>query len=751
MRRFWQYLCVFLLVMFGSAGYTILTFKPNNSLIIDPGIDTDATPIFDNTFAKIMETRNANAVFELFVENENLNVNANGDITIKLTDDGFDFNFVLNALINENEYKINILLKDQTVYINFANLNVKFKIPNSLSDISQIMDTIKPILNELGLGELDLGSLDLNSIMSMFNIQENALSDGSGYQVNLDVAGMISVLIQTDNNYAPKLFKIENFNLNGTEVNFNASTDFVTEVEEISLSEKQEEALDISASATLVNLLLGRIDDKQFNVNFNVNYAEQEVLGSLKLDIEQMKGQAEISALNKQINIWFDKENIYASTMGLNIKSSFDDIKTFIEQVQSLSGINLDVIEETGLLVKGNEDEVLGSNLFDNFDINLIDLSFIKSIENTDSGVLIKFDDFEILFESDQNSTLGNIVFNGFGVSANLSFNDEEFVIEEPQNHFCDIIQIENYIQKINELIKANAIELDAKFKVDSNVISAQVLVDLKSYAIQINTNIFGEDLTLILNKNQAFIQWFNNSFVTDYSNLSASIKNLFAKFGINENIDISKILSEDLLNKIDEIKEKLENINLEEININDILKLVSNFNGFDKFCICDNTINLEIFGLDLSVECNDSGSGCKENSVSKKFTSNTKTETITIEDNVGNTKKCNVNVYIDKDKPYYTLVKRYCGRWSGNRFRGYIKLSYADDFSGLGIRKTSSWDIVGTTNFPNINYQGASKGEDNMGTGNLWIGYSHTICDLANNCVSSSKNKIDLSDCPFS
>ena len=152
-----------------------------------------------------------------------------------------------------------------------------------------------------------------------------------------------------------------------------------------------------------------------------------------------------------------------------------------------------------------------------------------------------------------------------------------------------------------------------------------------------------------------------------------------------------------------------------------------------------------------ISVECNDSGSGCKENSVSKKFTSNTKTETITIEDNVGNTKKCNVNVYIDKDKPYYTLVKRYCGRWSGNRFRGYIKLSYADDFSGLGIRKTSSWDIVGTTNFPNINYQGASKGEDNMGTGNLWIGYSHTICDLANNCVSSSKNKIDLSDCPFS
>ena len=53
-----------------------------------------------------------------------------------------------------------------------------------------------------------------------------------------------------------------------------------------------------------------------------------------------------------------------------------------------------------------------------------------------------------------------------------------------------------------------------------------------------------------------------------------------------------------------------------------------------------------------ITVGCNDSNSGCKNNTVSKKFSSDTKTDTITIEDNAGNTKECAVNVYIDKTPP---------------------------------------------------------------------------------------------------
>ncbi len=52
-----------------------------------------------------------------------------------------------------------------------------------------------------------------------------------------------------------------------------------------------------------------------------------------------------------------------------------------------------------------------------------------------------------------------------------------------------------------------------------------------------------------------------------------------------------------------------------------------------------------------ISVACSDSHSGCT-GSGSKTFTSTTKTGTVQIKDNAGNTKDCSVNVYVDKTPP---------------------------------------------------------------------------------------------------
>ncbi len=56
---------------------------------------------------------------------------------------------------------------------------------------------------------------------------------------------------------------------------------------------------------------------------------------------------------------------------------------------------------------------------------------------------------------------------------------------------------------------------------------------------------------------------------------------------------------------------------------------------------------------------CDDAASGCKETSYSKYFGSSIKTYTFTIEDNAGNTNTCEVDVYLDVDKPS-------CGSKSG-------------------------------------------------------------------------------------
>ena len=57
-----------------------------------------------------------------------------------------------------------------------------------------------------------------------------------------------------------------------------------------------------------------------------------------------------------------------------------------------------------------------------------------------------------------------------------------------------------------------------------------------------------------------------------------------------------------------------------------------------------------------ISVDCNDEGCGCEKNTFYNTYTESTKTSDFIIKDKAGNETKCNVNVYVDKEKPTCTL-----------------------------------------------------------------------------------------------
>ena len=57
-----------------------------------------------------------------------------------------------------------------------------------------------------------------------------------------------------------------------------------------------------------------------------------------------------------------------------------------------------------------------------------------------------------------------------------------------------------------------------------------------------------------------------------------------------------------------------------------------------------------------IDQNCSDTESGCEKATYSKKYTSNTDTDTITIKDKVGNTNTCTYDVHVDKTKPTCSL-----------------------------------------------------------------------------------------------
>ena len=147
---------------------------------------------------------------------------------------------------------------------------------------------------------------------------------------------------------------------------------------------------------------------------------------------------------------------------------------------------------------------------------------------------------------------------------------------------------------------------------------------------------------------------------------------------------------------------------------------------------------------------CSDSGSGCTGN-VSKLYNSEgnfTSQSPGTVSDKVGNTTVCPANqtVRIDRTAPYYTAVFPACGDPTGTGLKAYVQLNFTDSLSGLGIRYVNDWDCRNSVTFPTVNYNGSSSQGDILATRCDWLGFSHTICDVAGNCTGCSDDNVRFS-----
>ena len=153
-----------------------------------------------------------------------------------------------------------------------------------------------------------------------------------------------------------------------------------------------------------------------------------------------------------------------------------------------------------------------------------------------------------------------------------------------------------------------------------------------------------------------------------------------------------------------------------------------------------------------ITQECSDSDSGCS--SVVKKYNSTTKTSTITISDNVGNSNVCNVNVYVDKDKPKFTVglykVNSASGTstatsYSNNTWYNkyvYTKLSVTE--KTLSDIKSITYTTTGATKNEE-NKAGSSRNINEEGTSKI----TYKVCNNAGSCATGSTYTIKLDHTP--
>ena len=88
-----------------------------------------------------------------------------------------------------------------------------------------------------------------------------------------------------------------------------------------------------------------------------------------------------------------------------------------------------------------------------------------------------------------------------------------------------------------------------------------------------------------------------------------------------------------------------------------------------------------------ITVGCKDNNSDCKSATFSKTFNTDTKVGKITISDNVGNTRDCDVNVYVDKSDPICGTASGSSTTWTNSNRKITVPCT---DPGGSGCEKTS-------------------------------------------------------------
>ena len=107
-----------------------------------------------------------------------------------------------------------------------------------------------------------------------------------------------------------------------------------------------------------------------------------------------------------------------------------------------------------------------------------------------------------------------------------------------------------------------------------------------------------------------------------------------------------------------------------------------------------------------ISVGCNDSGSGCTRNRFTKTFKETATDGEILISDRAGNTKKCPVNVKVDKTAPTCELEIVGGAEETNGWLSGPIKVKFKDSSRHDAESGISTWGIGTSSEHPNYNRQ---------------------------------------------
>ena len=363
------------------------------------------------------------------------------------------------------DYDIEIIYKDNTVYAQVNALKLKYEIGDA--DLETIISAVKGFVGqfvqipEITISEDDIMSLVENLDFKILSIEEN--------YTKLQFNDLIFALMLGEN-------RIENINLSYSYYSINAkvlSNDF--EIAE------NGEYFKVNGVEDFVPVVVDLLRSGKVAISTSVEFEGVKFDINAKIDFRQgLKAKALITVFEKTIEIDIFDEMVYVQFANFKAKASFEEI---IDIINSYTD-DIDKFEGTSL------------DLFDNIEVkeNLLSVA-LKAGLSVD------------IVKANNKLTKMNVLFDEFDLEININEFAEELVFDL-DGEFESIVDYYEFAMEILDFIQNEdlAFELEARYK-DYNL-SGKVQYIGDKLSLVATTEIIGRQLTIKVYENTIYVDF---------------------------------------------------------------------------------------------------------------------------------------------------------------------------------------------------------------------------------------------------
>ncbi len=529
------------MLMSGVGGVFLFTDKTAPSRAVQPAEQS----AFDKVVGNLMEAKALTAGGEFVLkENDELLANVTLNVQMDLVSGFSAFNLSGNVNIERDggSLAITFAYVDGKIYVDL--LGARYQA--TTDDIGGLVKVVGAALSGV-LPEIDIASmLDINALMGLMqNITEEKGETEILLKMNTPVG---DIVIKTDTEYNIKSVDIPKIAFG----NFTVEPKVALETKDtmIGLTKPSDDTTYAEASKQFA-VLAALLNTVQTPFTATV-----DVLGlESRLTFDKVNLQLETTIAENDFRLAYYGNTVYANIGALGIKCDSADIAALKDFISGK--FDFEQIEKQ---------EIIGALIqkLKTIDFSKLTLQFLNQIVVDENGGLsFEYGDIKLNVQT-ENSKIVNarVAYKGYAVECAFNYSNV-IAVSEPTGKYLTLSNVIDLTNAAVATFKANDVNADATIKVKDYTVNANVNYAYNGGNIYLNlsTNVGENDFDFTYSNGVAYLSYQGIKIKVS----EQTLKDLMNEFGIELKLD-----------SIDSIKDKISEINVDEINLDSIKQMLN-------------------------------------------------------------------------------------------------------------------------------------------------------------------------------